>query len=363
MSEWRFLHYRLNGDGTQTLLHPEMPLVGVKITDVLSGPSLLTATLAPAIPPSWDTVSDRPAVEPYSSAIYAERDGTIRAGVIVTELDEGDGVAEITGTGFLGYLDGQGWTDAAQSWYDTDPALVYRWVWWKTQTYPGGNLALEPEPLSTPVRVGKRAVTGNDKTSDEPVLFATYATTDVGKALSDLAAEANIELREVHAWDGEQIRHTVEMAYPRRGRRHGTRWVVGENVVQVPTLRGDSSAYASVVTVVGAGDGPAALTGRAEAATLTRLRRAVTISRTDLGTTAAAASYANAQLARRQPISAGFETLTVRDRPYAQVGEVLPGDDVNVTGKNLDAWVRVISVETVVGEADVTWRVQPVGAA
>lgn len=357
---WRFLLYRLNGDGTQTLVHPELPLVDARMTELLSAPTVLTAKLTPPVPPGWSADTGRPVLEPYASAIYVERDGVLRAGTIVTEVESGDGEAELVAVGFLGYLDGQGWTDADQLFYDTDPAVIYRWVWARAQGNAGGNLALTCTGLNTPLRVGKRAVAGDDKTSDEPVRFAPYATTDVGKALGDLAAEASIELRETHEWDGEQIRHVVEMAWPRRGRRHGTRWVIGENVTQVPELRNDSGAYASDVTVIGAGDGPAAIVGRASSATLTRLRRAVTISRTDLATKPAAESFATTQLRRRQPIRSGFESVTVRDSAHAPVASVAPGDDVNLTGGRFDAWVRVLSVETTAGQADVKWTVQPV---
>ena len=45
---WRYFATRLNGDGTETLLDPDLPLEDVRIETVLSGDNALDGTIEPA---------------------------------------------------------------------------------------------------------------------------------------------------------------------------------------------------------------------------------------------------------------------------------------------------------------------------
>lgn len=351
MPSWRYLAYRLNGDGTETLLHPELPLSNVRVLETLSAASVITGTLKPEILGLRDPITRRPIIEPWSTAIYAEADGVIRDGGIVTETPYKDSETDITAVGFLEYPRGQAWVDPAIPFYDTDPAYIWSYIWSKLQAHEGANLGLTWDTITTGVRVGKRASgEGTSATSDEPLLLAPYSTNDLGQVLEQLLADGNIEAREQHAWDGETVSHHISLAYPRRGRRISYRYVIGENVIEVPQIDPNADMYASEVTVIGAGEGPAAIIQRAATATRTRLRRSIALSRQDLGTTAAVAGYANSQLARRQVIHDNIDQLIIRDTPYAPLSAIQTGDELNLTGDagwagNINMWVRIISLE------------------
>ena len=44
---WRYFATRLNGDGTETMIHPDLPIEEVEIEDVISGHNALSGTIEP----------------------------------------------------------------------------------------------------------------------------------------------------------------------------------------------------------------------------------------------------------------------------------------------------------------------------
>lgn len=368
---WRYVATRLDGAGGETLLTPELPLSDVRILDPLSAAPVITGKLQPEILNVRGS-DGRPIIRPWSTAIYAEADGVIRAGGIVTHpFDISDEVVSVTVTGFLAYPDGQGWLDAPSIHYDADPAVLYRLAWARLQSHPGANLGLRFGELTTPVRVGQRG-SGEPNTpgstADEPFVFAMYNTTDLGKTLDDLLVAGSIEVTEYHTWSdvpGRLIDHYVEMSYPRRGRRLDARFIIGENVTAVPQVTPDAAGYASAVIVIGAGEGPAALMQAYARDPGDRLYRAVALSRRDITGVPLLNQVTDRELRYRRAVEDDIDTLTLRDTPALPVAAIRPGDEILLTGDagwagQLSVSLRITSVEyTPGGSAHATLRVQP----
>lgn len=149
---WRFLATRLNGDGTETVLDYDIPLSGAAITEDLSGPGGITGKITPEI--ARLTINGgRPLFEPWSTAIYAETNGVIRAGAILAEMNESGADLELDCVGFSGYATGQPYT-GARSMIATDPMDEARHIWEHLQAAPGGNLGLVLDDTISPVRLG-----------------------------------------------------------------------------------------------------------------------------------------------------------------------------------------------------------------
>lgn len=348
---WRYYAYRLNGDGTDTLLTADLPLGNARIVQTLNSAPMIDADISPEIM-SLKGDDGRPILEEWSTGIFAEQNGVIRAGGILTTTVLKNDVLELTVDGYMAYPDKQGWVDAPALFYEADPAAIYRFAWRELQKHPRGNLGVVVDDLVTPARLGRRAKGDPNAggTSDEPIVFAQYHTTDLGKDLNDILSAGSVEIAEIHRWDGGQIVHQMALSYPRRGSRSPYRFVIGENVIEVPRVQPNADMYASSVVVVGAGEGPAAITGVAHSSRTDRLRRVTALSRQDLANSTLVSNYAAEQLRRREIIHDDVDEFIIRDTPHAPVGGVSPGDEIQVMGPSgwagtLDQAYRVLSIE------------------
>src|SRR5689334_14751284 len=101
-SDWRYLAYRLNGDGTKTLLDPDLPLQGVQLTKALSTPDGHNSLITPAVARLVGS-DGQPIIKRNSTAIFAERGDQIEHGCIVTQIDRAGPNLSISGMGFSGY--------------------------------------------------------------------------------------------------------------------------------------------------------------------------------------------------------------------------------------------------------------------
>lgn len=153
---WRFHVYRLAGDGTETLLAPDVPLTGVTITQVLSGDGSLEGALEVEVPRLRGS-SAFSLFEPWKTAIYAEQDGILRGAGIVTAAPVDDGKCSITCTSWTGYPAGVPWHEESR-FIEKDPLEIYRYLWTRLQAVKGGNigLTLDVNPATSPVRLGLR---------------------------------------------------------------------------------------------------------------------------------------------------------------------------------------------------------------
>ena len=377
---WRYIATRLNGDGTETFLDYEIPITDAKILEQLSGPGRITGYITPEVARLRDPVTQRPIFEPWSTAIYAEADGVLRGGAILVDLVEEGHRLEIDAVGFTGYAKGQPYTG---EWSKTniDPALAAREIWTHLQGKPKGNLGMRVSPFTTPVRIGNetkestssstsgagsststngntgvvtvkpgsQTTTTKTKVTPIPYELAWWKTSDVGTEFDKLAKETPFDYRTIHRWDGTKITHDLHVVYPEiKTRREDLRFVVGENIYDVPTLEYAGDEYASEVLVVGAGEGRKAIRGTANK-TPTRLRRAVMVQDSSTTAVSGANKLAGDELKARLG-EVDISQIVQIEHPHAPRGAVNVGDDILIytaidgwTGsKNL--WCRVLAV-------------------
>lgn len=357
MAEWRYIAARLNGDGTETILDPELPLLDASMTKVLSGPDGLRAKLSPATARLLDG-SGQPILRPWSTAIFAEQDNVIRHGTIITSLSKDDGGAglSLTGVGFTAAIKGQPYVGSV-FFVQKDPLDIARHIWDHWQSFRGGNLGLQ---IDRTAKVGKLIGTKLEQvqfdTQAGPVSFEAgpyklneWETDDLGGKFDALATDYGFDYREDHAWNAARsgFVHTLDFGVPRIGRRRpDLRFVVGENVMVPPTETSDANAYYDTVLVRGAGEGATMKRAIVPRASETRLRRVYIETDNTLKSTAAAAARGNGLL----PFLTGQADVTsiaVYDTPQAGLGSWTEGDEVllqtDTEWGDSSIWCRILS--------------------
>ena len=153
MGNWRYIASRLNGDGTETFLSYDVPLSGGQTTTALSGPGGINGTITPEIAALQDEYG-RPILEPWSTAIYAEVDGQIRGGAILSGFEEKGPDLALDCVSFAGYPGGMPYT-GRDSHTSIDPLDVVRNLWAHLQQAARGNIGMEIGEGSTQIRIGK----------------------------------------------------------------------------------------------------------------------------------------------------------------------------------------------------------------
>lgn len=324
-----------------------VPLAGASPTRTLSGPGALDGSLPEgyAYP-----------VKEWGSALWVESDGTFHGGGIVTTVEHSDRQIRVGCTGITGYASRMPWLAPREDLIQVDPLDIVRKVWAHLQAQPGGNLHLNVDPTTSPVRVGEEEREVSFTTGDgADVSFETgpfrlnpVDAQDLAKTIDDLAADTPFDYLEHTYWDGEQIRHRLELAHPAIGQRHTQmRFHTTENLAVLPTLGFGEDEYASEVLMIGAGEGREAITAHIPD-TPARLRRVAVLADKSLRSKSAATRAAREALTART--TAGEVTdVTVWDSPHARVDELAPGDSIHLagpllTGTVLDHWVRIIEI-------------------
>lgn len=347
--QWRYIATRLNGDGTETVLDYDVPLSRVKITDQLSGPGGIIGVI-PFEVAHLRGPDGHPLFLPWSTAIYAEFGGIIRAGGILVEMEEQGSALGLDCIGFSGYPNEMPYTDY-ETWTGADPLTIVRHIWSNLQGKPRGNIGVEVDgKTSTPRRVGTPKVE-NDSNSG-PYTLAWYETTDLGREIDELARETPFDYRMVHGWVDEtetDIYHRLQFGYPSIGRRrHDLRFVVGENVAALPDVEWDGGNFASEVMVLGAGEGRDMIRG-VDKRSHTRIRRAAVVTDKMQRSKSRADAVAREELAARMG-DADITELVVFDHPHAQLGSIQLGDEILVQtaegwSDEFALWVRVLQIE------------------
>lgn len=355
---WRYILMRLNGDGTMSPLHWDVPLSGASITTDLSGPGIITGTLAPEIPGLKDA-DGRPLIVPWSSAIFPEEDGELRGGFIVTDPTENSGSLQLQGVGFTGILAGlpvHGWSPV---WIQEDPLNVARWIMAHAQSYDYLDLGMTVDDTTSPVRIGtpKRDVdftTGSGESvsfQSGPYQLTEWANHNVGDDFDALAEGTPFDYKVRHFWiDDDTIGSHLVLGYPRLGRRlHDPRFVVGENITDIPAIDYATDDYANAVLVLGAGEGRAGIRAygtRSDG----RLRRVAVVEDNSITSVKAANNRVALELRKRAGVPDISGNIIVKDHPHAATGTYDIGDEILIeTGDagwsgHLAVWVRILSL-------------------
>lgn len=354
---WRYLAQRLDGNGlSDEFIDLDLPLQDVAITDTLTGAPAITAAITPEVA-RLQAPDGRPLFEKWGTAIYAENEGEIRGGAILTDLQrEGSNLA-LTCTGFSSYPDGQPWTtEEGYIGVEVDPLDVVRVIWDHLQSQPYGNLGVEIDRTTkTPFRIGTPYKVREFDPQDDPnvgptifesgpVLLRWYETQDLGEEIIRYAEDTPFDYRERHAWVGDRIHHYIDFGYPNLGsKRTDLRFVIGENIMPLPRVGADE--YATEIMALGAGEGRGMK--RAVASRPGKLRRAALVIDKSARRQARVNNLAQRELNWRT----GQDDITqviVSDHAHAPLGSYSVGDEILVEGRtpwgDLDVWARVVSI-------------------
>ncbi len=357
MSEWRFFACRVIGDGTTPMVHSDLPLTVDGLTDVLSGPLGLSGSIKAAYKGMKGDDGEALFLDnEYGLAIFAERDGDIMpgGGLLTSALPNTDGGLEIECSGYAGYPDGMPYVDS-NSWTGIDTLDAYRHIWEHLQSKPNGNLGLTIGGERSGVLLGTVAEDVQFTTAaGESVAFEAgpyklnwWKDNDLQKAISDLRDAARFDFHERHFWEGEVLRHHLDLGVPRLGvRRDDFEITVGVNVATRPSYSNQMREYASGVLVLGAGEGREMIRGEASRPT-SRLRRVAVVSDKRLQTNLRAYDAARRDLAGRVSLPAVSE-VTVTNRPDLPIAGISLGDEVPYRDDtnpwfSVDTYVRVIA--------------------
>lgn len=210
----------------------------------------------------------------------------------------------------------------------------------------------------------KKRLSDVDGGEAEPFVLNWWETLDLGNVIDTLATNTPFEYREESRWanaDMDELTHRLELGHPSLGsRRTDLRFEVGVNVTVAPALQ--EGEYASVVTVLGAGEGRAMVHSSATGLR-GRLRRSLTLQRKDLRTPAQTARAARVEVADRAAEWA-FDTIELLDHSMAPYGSFRAGDQILVTGdagwRQLNNWVRVLEISVDCNSGSMTLRVEVV---
>jgi hypothetical protein len=187
VSKWRYIAARLNGDGTETFLSYDVPISGCQVTDVLSGAGSISGTITPEVAALQDEAGN-PLFVPWSTAIYAEADGQIRGGGILSGLEEHGPNLVLDAVSFTGYANGMPYT-GRESYANADPLDIVRHLWDHLQQASQGNVGMVLGGQTTQVRIGK---------PDTPEYAAAAAADEAAQTVKE-QAEADFDAAKAQA--------------------------------------------------------------------------------------------------------------------------------------------------------------------
>lgn len=371
----RYIAVRINGDGTDTIIDPELPLSNVTYKLVNNGATEISATISPDYAYLFD-VNNVPILQKWSTAIFVETDDQIRAGGIFVDDEKLPGDWDLDIMGYAGYPNGMPYVGewgppslpwlqdagatAATIWrsvyaVNVDPLDAFRKVWSHLQGAPRGNLGVIVDNLDSGIRVGSLIAQGSFDTINgelsfeyDPIRFSSWDTNDLGTMIATLSESTPFDFQEYHEWNADRsaIIHRMRLAYPRFGRRRDdVRFVFDENV-KIASVQGDGDDYASEVLGLGAGEERTMLQARAVRSEETRIRRVKVLDQKDAKTAAAINTAAQAELKMSTALD---EVTAITTMPgNDDLDSISPGDEIRVLGnvgyREIDLWVKIVSV-------------------
>jgi len=354
---WRYFATRLNGDGTETVLDMELPVEDVTVEDILSGDNALSCKIDP-VHSRLLGPDGLPVFEEWGTGIYAENDGDIRGGGILTHSGFDGPEWTLEATGFTGYGRDLPYTGGGYKGIEVDPIDVAREIWNHIQSQPDGDLGLTFDTTTTggKVSIGTELKQVEYDTKSGPISFESgpyklnfYTNHDLQGDFDDLARDTPFDYHERHFWDGQTIRHHIDIGYPKLGRRReDLRFIFGVNIFHPVEVERDGELYASGTMVLGAGEGASMVRAIRERRTHgRRLRRIAVVVDNSIKSRKRAESRADAENQWRKNLD-DIETVIVQNHRNAPLGSVAVGDEIRLEGQgdwvNVDMWVRVLGI-------------------
>jgi hypothetical protein len=172
---------------------------------------------------------------------------------------------------------------------------------------------------------------------------------DCGSKIAELVSSTPVDYSEVHAWNANKtaISHTIQIQYPRAGRRRDDlAFILGDNVIVEPTAQSNGDDYANSVFGLGNGEGEAMI-HTTSAIDDGRLRRVNVLSNKDTKQLSLLQSQARTALLQAAA-NLSIDQITVRNHPNAPIGSWALGDDIYIQADipwvgQVGIWHRIVS--------------------
>lgn len=345
-------------------LHTDLPIAVDGIGRGLNGAGQFTGTISPELATAMGD-DGRPLLQEWATFLYAETDGYIRGGYILTRSEQQGPTWRVTGTEFSGYPNGipdlQG-----HSWSKTDPLDVVRQLWAYVQDQPDGDLGMVVDATKSGQLVGTDTeettdAKGKTVTTTVPMEMNWWDAPDIGQTISSLAQETPFDYAETHTWGPgrETVQHRLLLGYPRLGtKRTDLSFSSDTNITAYEPVVRDGDDYGTEALVLGAGEGDKRLKSHqpVRAGTLRRVQTYQAQDITDQGRINALAKG----LLTGALVMGEVTSLTVRDHEAARLGSWSPGDDIFVAIDDgyalIRAWHRIVgdSLQPDTGTANLT---------
>lgn len=353
MAQWRFYAQRLL---TNVWLDRDLQLKDVTIEWSLTAPGHITAT-ADAITAREIALDGWMLLDEWSTAIYAELDGFLRWGGILTHsAAKENGERELEILGFSTYPKGRVFEGVTmtppghQKYIEADPFDIVRTLWAEAQADPTGNIGVTVDTAKSGVVIG-RAI--------DPYELAWWNTPDIGGEIDNLMSMISADYRERVDWadaDRTVVTKRIELAYPQLGRRRlDLRFVEGENVIVEIAVTRDGDQYANYIFALGMGEDRSTLRQVAGQLDTPRVRRDKVVTSKLISHLDQLRVLADVEHLRSRNL-VYLETIDVVDHPNAPIGSLELGDEIlvqtEVGFQKLARWVRVVGMQIVVDDLD-----------
>lgn len=341
---WRYLARRAT---TREWLHWDLPLRTDGPSWSLSAAGALAGSIEPEIG-GLVAADGKRVLDEWGTLIYAEHDGVIRWGGIVTQCSWDGQAWQVEADGFSAYPHSRIYRgEYVRS--QVDPAVVIDHIWQWLQGFPDGNLGVRVVGDRTPVLLGELArVENGQQVEADPYELVWWEATNCGSEINDLAATAPLDWVERCSWANaskDEVSHEIVIGYPRLGRkRDDLAFEVGSNISDIAAIQANGDEYANVIIGLGAGEGRAVLMREHPQRDGRLLREHVYSDKSVTSQARLDALIAREAVSRAAGIR--ITGLTVMDHPNAPVGSWSLGDDLLVRGRvpwlgDIEEWVRV----------------------
>ncbi|MFF8696261.1 hypothetical protein ACF08W_29020 [Streptomyces sp. NPDC015144] len=378
---WRYIAQRTT---TGDFLDWDVPFVATSVPKrELNGPGQMQGTIGPEYMRLMAKPDGLPVITEWATTLYAEYEGKIRWGGIVTRVAYEGQAMKIECAGYTAYPNGmpylgsviQSGVKVAQKWaYEGkdknrdgyidgskprrkmppkpkdkisgrwDAYDVVRHIWDHLQSYQRGNLGVTLDKHDSGYLLG--ASTGED-----PWNLLWWESPDCGATITDVMNLAKADFVESHRWDGskEKMIHHIDLGTRRLGRtRNDLRFASGENIVEIATPQGQGDYFANNIYVLGKGSGKKTARVRVVVDDK-RVRRARMISRKSTANVKTLTEAGQKERARHNA-QLTIPSIAIRHHPNAPLGSWTLGDrilvqvDVPWVGE-LAIWHRVTAEE------------------
>lgn len=172
---------------------------------------------------------------------------------------------------------------------------------------------------------------------------------DCGSKIADLAKTTPLDYTEAHVWNADKtaITHTIQVQYPRAGRkRDDLAFVLGDNIIELPIPNSNGDEFANEVFGLGNGEGEA-MVNTTTALDDGRLRRVNVFSSKGTKLVSTLQGQVRAELLKNLS-NLTIDQIVVRDHPNAVIGSWALGDDILVQADvpwlgRLAIWHRIVA--------------------